>query len=649
MDSNIKKNPNKKDDREWDADSDCESVSSEETAGDFTVPRSKKDHRVEAFLKRKADDLGSSSGGRGASAKKADRRLVRDRGNEGDHQSSSEEDASAFGSDRERRADFAKTVESAFREVTLKRKKANRNSAIEAATASITAAAVSNFGLAPKSELAKLQEQVARLTANLGSLVEENRCLRAEIERMREQETERSGATSRQPQSSPGESQVLALVRREMAAFQARFSVLEGRVLRPPLAAPKPQAAQRASYATAAASAPSEPPVAVPIGPPRRAAAQRKPKAATVVRAQRTPVPPPAPVPSSSQVARRPPKPTPSATTSPPTQSEWQVVGEKKKRGKAARKKAQRQRRKERAVAAQLRAPKSAAVVLTLQPDAVKRGVSYRDVLAKAKEAVDLAELGITEGLRLRVTATGARMLEVPGAASGPTADALAERLRASISADDARVSRPYKCADLRIMGLDDSVTTEEVVAAVARTGGCSADEVKAGTLRPDFRGTSTVTVSCPVTAAKTIVDGRRLLVGWVSAQVKLLDPRPLRCFRCHVGHHVGVRCTSEVDRSALCFRCGQPGHKAASCSATPHCTACAAAGRPAEHRAGCKTCTPPVKTRGKGRPSVVATAAAPAAAATSNDAVAAGEVAAAAAAAVPASGPEEEEDVMEF
>ncbi|PZC81834.1 hypothetical protein B5X24_HaOG211847 [Helicoverpa armigera] len=132
-------------------------------------------------------------------------------------------------------------------------------------------------------------------------------------------------------------------------------------------------------------------------------------------------------------------------------------------------------------------------------------------------------------------------MVEVPGAASGLAADALGERLRATINADGSRVSRPYKCADLRILGLDDSVTAEEVVAAVARTGGCSADEVKAGTIRPDFRGMSTITVSCSVAAAKTIVDGRRLLVGWVSAQVKLLDPRPLRCFRCQVWHHAAT------------------------------------------------------------------------------------------------------------
>ncbi|PZC81710.1 hypothetical protein B5X24_HaOG212154 [Helicoverpa armigera] len=401
---------------------------------------------------------------------------------------------------------------------------------------------------------------------------------------MREQGAERGGARQ-QAQTAPAESQILALVRQEMAAFQARFSVLEGRVLRPPLAASKPPAAQRASYAAAVAAAPpprrgppSKPPVAAPNGPTRRAPAQPKPKTARAVQAQRPPVPPSAPAPSSAPVAKCPPKPTPSAApTSSATESEWQVVGEKKKRrraAKAAKKKAQKRRRRERAAAAQLRAPKTAAVVVTLLPDAVKRGVSYRDVLAQAKEAVNLQELGIASGLRLRVTATGARMLEVPGAASGPAADALAERLRASISADDARVSRPHKCADLRIMGLDDSATAEEVVAAVARTGGCSADEVKAGTIRPDFRGTCTITVSCPVTAAKNIVDGRRLLVGWVSAQVKLLDPRPLRCFRCHVGHHVGVRCPSEVDRSALCFRCGQPGHKAVECSATPHCSA---------------------------------------------------------------------------
>ncbi|XP_061380338.1 uncharacterized protein LOC133320774 [Danaus plexippus] len=114
--------------------------------------------------------------------------------------------------------------------------------------------------------------------------------------------------------------------------------------------------------------------------------------------------------------------------------------------------------------------------------------------------------------------------------------------------------------------------------------------------------GLRTVVVSCPVTAAKRIKEVKRLLVGWVSAQVRLLEPRPLRCFRCHIGDHVSAKCTSEVDRSDLCFRCGQPGHRASSCTAPLHCDACAAAGKPADHRVGGKSCSPPVKSRGRGK-----------------------------------------------
>lgn len=124
------------------SDSDNDSLCSMASAASVGPSRlrNKKEHRVEAFQKRKKEDLWSSSSGRGTSAKKADRRPINERstgapgGNVGaTHQSSFEEDASAFGSDQERRADFAKTMESAFRQVTLK-KKASRDSTIEAAT-----------------------------------------------------------------------------------------------------------------------------------------------------------------------------------------------------------------------------------------------------------------------------------------------------------------------------------------------------------------------------------------------------------------------------------------------------------------------------------------------------------------------------------
>ncbi|CAK1597297.1 unnamed protein product [Parnassius mnemosyne] len=149
-------------------------------------------------------------------------------------------------------------------------------------------------------------------------------------------------------------------------------------------------------------------------------------------------------------------------------------------------------------------------------------------------------------------------------------------------------------------MGLDDSVSEEELVAAVARSGGCTTDQIRSGAIRPDQRGMHAATVCCPVTAAKTIVEGRRLLVGWVSAQVKLLEPRPLRCYRCLVGHHVSVKCASEVDRSGLCFRCCQPGHISATCCATPHCDASATAAAAVVTVAAAAAATP---TPAEGRP----------------------------------------------
>ncbi|XP_022831316.1 uncharacterized protein LOC111359856 [Spodoptera litura] len=513
--------------------------------------------------------------------------------------------------------DLCKVVKQTLRTVAEQKSEKGRNGVLRQAKAAIMKAA-RQCGLpsaagqqmaALQKELGEMRREMIRLTASNAAMEDELRSAKAELAAARE---------GRPRASQPVEADIIGLVRREMAAFQQRFDVLESRILRPPLAGS--QAAPR-TFAAAAA---------MPTTPGRSSGVRAQPPAAspaqasaeTVVRAPTVrrrggAVPGPSTAPAVE----------PTRTSgSPASGGGWQVVGEARrvaKEGRKRRKKEQRQRqrqrRKEKRAAAMLVAPKTAAVVITLQPDAVKRGVTYGDILAKLKQAVTPAEYGAPNGFSLKVTATGARLLEVPGATSGPTADALAERLRVCLGADEARVSRPTKCLELRIMGLDDSVTEEEVVAAVARTGECPAEQVKTGTIRPDNSGLRTVVVSCPVSAAKKIKEGRRLLVGWVSAQVKLLEVRPIRCFRCHVGDHVSARCTSEVDRSDCCFRCGQPGHRAGSCSAPLHCHACAAVGKPANHRVGSKACSPPAKSRGKGRPSAVPVSPAPAAAVATN------------------------------
>ncbi|KOB67533.1 Gag-like protein [Operophtera brumata] len=138
-----------------------------------------------------------------------------------------------------------------------------------------------------------------------------------------------------------------------------------------------------------------------------------------------------------------------------------------------------------------LRPPRSSAVVITLQPEAAKKGVTYAEVLTEAKEKIALADCGIS-GLRFRKAVTGARILEVPGALSSTQADTLAQKLRETIG-ELAMVSRPTKCAELRITGMCDSVTPEEVIAAVAQQGDCPRECVKIGSLRCDSWGHSSI------------------------------------------------------------------------------------------------------------------------------------------------------------
>ncbi|KAF9818684.1 hypothetical protein SFRURICE_011730 [Spodoptera frugiperda] len=272
----------------------------------------------------------------------------------------------------------------------------------------------------------------------------------------------------RQPQP-PAEPDLVELLRREMAAFQQRFNVLESKLLRPPLAASS--SATSRSYAAVAAR-----PSTSSGRTSRDTQPVARPRAAPPATA---PAPPVVQAPAGGQAVnastgrRRGRRGAAAQQAAPvtneptlPASGDWQVVGEARRVAKEARKrrkKAQRQRRqqqrKEKRAAALLLAPKTAAVVITLQPDAVQRG------------AVTPAEFGAPDGFSMKVTATGARLLEVPGAASGSSADALAERIRACLGAEEVRVSRPTKCLDLRILGLDDSVTEHEVVAAVAMDG----------------------------------------------------------------------------------------------------------------------------------------------------------------------------------
>jgi hypothetical protein len=437
-------------------------------------------------------------------------------------------------------------------------------------------------------EIKKLETENSRLQAQMMELRRELGEMRSEL---------RLAKTAPPPQTSTPEEVERDMMVKVGTMVNARLEALEDRLLpskvvRPPLAADKktaavtkpPQSTESVPESSSGPAAKLRPRVIVATAstgpkindPPNTGKGRKKRRTLAAVEASASRgdiIEAACPLPSAPQ----------------PSKSSWNAVGGKGAKGRHTSKGTLPARSE----ASKLRPPRSAAIVLTLKPEAEQRGVTYAKVLAEARSRVNLAELGI-EGMRFKTAATGARILELPGATNGDKADALANALREVLGDDVARVDRPTKTADVRLTGLDDSVDVNDVIAAVVDSAECPAPSVKCGEIRRDIWGLGSVLVRCPVAAAKKICESGRLKVGWVIAQVKLLPARPMRCYRCLELGHVKARCEADVDRSDLCYRCGQAGHKAGQCTAEPHCVLCAVAGKAANHRTGNKSCNPP-------------------------------------------------------
>ncbi|XP_061728130.1 uncharacterized protein LOC133533191 [Cydia pomonella] len=278
------------------------------------------------------------------------------------------------------------------------------------------------------------------------------------------------------------------------------------------------------------------------------------------------------------------------APRAPPPQEVWTTVVKKGKgKGRAAPPQPQQQQTPKRTTAPKLVAPTMAAVVVALKPDAQ---TDYRAVMERAT-TLKLAELGV-DHLKVRRTATGARIIEVPGAQSGQAADNLVDRLR-SLVGDVADVYRPVKKAEIKISGFDESVTPEILKKEVAARGRCPEDQVSVGVIRMAANGTGSVILRCPLTVAKVVVTAGRIVIGWSAARVEALEQLPLRCYRCMGTGHTRPLCPSSVDRGNWCYRCSKPGHKSQDCTASaPWCAVCHHAGLKAGHVMGGQACTPP-------------------------------------------------------
>lgn len=129
------------------------------------------------------------------------------------------------------------------------------------------------------------------------------------------------------------------------------------------------------------------------------------------------------------------------------------------------------------------RVPRSAVVSIR----GIQEGFSYTDAMRKAKEGISLKDLGINN-TRIKKAAGGSLLIEVPGPNGGVHADKLKNEL-IRVLGEAAVVTRPVVRGDIRVIGVDESVTSKEVAMVMAEVGGCLAEEVTVSPMRPMKNG----------------------------------------------------------------------------------------------------------------------------------------------------------------
>jgi len=137
---------------------------------------------------------------------------------------------------------------------------------------------------------------------------------------------------------------------------------------------------------------------------------------------------------------------------------------------------------------------------------------SYAAALKKARSAISLDELEIDK-TKIRRAANGDILIKILGAEGAGKANTLADKLRAVLQ-EDAKVARPIKRGEIRLVGLDESDTTEDVIYSITHFSACAKEDIKVGPIRPMSNGLFSVWAQCPLGAANKISSMKKIRIG---------------------------------------------------------------------------------------------------------------------------------------